>query len=194
MFTALTGAAVFSALAVGTAAAAPTVNSEGQEPVSGAVAPAGFIDPGPSMIVKRSVPVDRAPASETVTGATANTIGPKVTDKVYQGQQCGTNVIQQTSGQGKTTLVLTVSKSVSAEWKSEGGISAGVVSAGIGFSVTKSYTVENQTRYEVPRGKFGTVQAYPLYDKYSFNATMGGIKKPGWAMKPVGVCFNQWLG
>lgn len=145
------------------------------------------------MIVKRSVPVDRTPAVGSVPSGAPSAIGPKVTDKVYQGQQCGLSVLQQTSGQGKTTLVMTVSKSVSAEWKSEGGISAGAVSAGIGFSVTRTYTVENQTRYEVPKGKFGTVQAFPLYDKYSFNATMGGIKKPGWAMKPVGVCFNQWL-
>ncbi|GGR29957.1 hypothetical protein GCM10010219_38570 [Streptomyces netropsis] len=122
MFTVLAGAAVFSALAVGTAAAAPTVNLGGQDPVSGTVAPAGFIDPAPGMIVKRSVPVDRAPADETVADATANAIGPKVTDKKYQGQQCGTNVIQQTSGQGNLCALQPVARLThDPAWRPSGG-------------------------------------------------------------------------
>ncbi|MFD9221214.1 hypothetical protein ACFWDI_14640 [Streptomyces sp. NPDC060064] len=148
------------------------------------------------MVVKRSVPIDESPSVNESAAKGAPRIDPskiiKITDTRYQGQKCGTSLLQQTSGRGKTTLVLTVSKSVSTEWKSEAKIDAKVVSAGVGFSVTKSYTVENQTRYEVPKGKFGTVQAYPLYDLYTFNVKILNAKKPGWAMKPVGVCFNQW--
>ncbi|WP_406003894.1 hypothetical protein [Streptomyces sp. NBC_00829] len=195
-FCTLASAIAFSALTIGTAAAAPTVNPGNADHVPAASNPAGFVNPGPDMVVKRSVPIDETtPVNEaTAKGEQRSAAGKwvKITDKKYQGQKCGTGLLQQTSGRGKTTLVMTVSKSVSTEWKSEAKIDASVVSAGIGFSVTKSYTVENQTRYEVPKGKFGTVQAYPLYDLYTFNAKILDMKKSGWAMKPVGVCFNQW--
>ncbi len=68
----------------------------------------------------------------------------------------------------------------------------------MGWDVTKSYAVSNQTRYEVPKGKFGTVQAYPLYNLYEgwvYEGVSGKIPtyKRAWAYKPIGVCFNQWL-
>ncbi|MFF8264989.1 hypothetical protein [Streptomyces virginiae] len=67
----------------------------------------------------------------------------------------------------------------------------------MGWSVTSSYGVKNETRYEVPEGKWGTVQAFPLYDIFEgdAHAGVGGGLPTGkrvWAYKPVGVCFNQW--
>lgn len=59
--------------------------------------------------------------------------------------------------------------------------------------MTGAFGVEDQTRYEVPKGKFGYIEAYPLYDMYTYSV-YSGSKNLGasWAMKPVGVCFNQW--
>ncbi|MFJ3310061.1 hypothetical protein ACIPSA_45090 [Streptomyces sp. NPDC086549] len=119
----------------------------------------------------------------------------KVTGATYRGEQCGTNVIQKTSGHGKTTLTMSVQKSVATKWSATASISAGAVSAGMGWDVTKTYTVTDQTAFSVPSGKFGTIEAYPLYDVYSFNETSkvdGGKLGTGRALKPVGVCFNQW--
>ncbi|MFF1561886.1 hypothetical protein [Streptomyces sp. NPDC058279] len=106
-------------------------------------------------------------------------------------------MIQQTSGQGKTTLVLSVERSVAATVTKEINVDLKYVSAGVGWSVTNSYAVKNETRYEVPAGKCGTVQAFPLYDVYQADAYTGSTGnyptgKKVWAYKPVGVCFNQW--
>ncbi|WP_225882397.1 hypothetical protein [Streptomyces aureocirculatus] len=197
---ALAGAVVLSALTVGTATAAPTADVETGTASVDLSLPEGFHVPGPETVVERTVPVQSLPGDDVI-----DIFGPgdasrkkpgesaiKIKNKRYQGQNCGTRLLQQTSGRGKTTLVLTVSKSVATEKKSEVSLSAGKISAAMGFSVSKSYTVENQTRYEVPKGRFGTVQAYPLYDHYTYQAVFGKKKWAGYVLKPVGVCFNQW--
>ncbi|MFD4416035.1 hypothetical protein ACFVXA_29430 [Streptomyces sp. NPDC058246] len=119
----------------------------------------------------------------------------KASGRTYQGENCGTNVIQKTSGQGKTVLTMSVQKSVATKWSATATISASAVTAGMGFDVTRTYTVTNQTAFDVPRGKFGQIEAYPLYDVYGFNevrATDGHKIGTGRVLKPVGVCFNQW--
>ncbi|MCL8013801.1 hypothetical protein [Streptomyces sp. AS02] len=153
--------------------------------------PDGFFKPGSNTVVKRTAPATSAPApSDASTSARAG-----MTLKNINGpnEVCGTTKLQKTSGAGKTTLVMTVSKSVSAELSSEVSVDAQVVSGKLGFKVTGTFGVEDQTRYEVPKGKFGYIEAYPLYDMYTFNV-YSGSKNLGssWAMKPVGVCFNQW--
>lgn len=103
------------------------------------------------------------------------------------GESCGTTVIDKTTGSGKTTLVLSVSQEQAVKYSGEGGISKGMLSIAVGFDVTKSYKVTNETRFEVPKHKFGTVEAYTLYHHYRVQL--------GWwidVFKPVGVCFNQW--
>lgn len=158
-----------------------------------------FFTPGPSTIVKRNAN-QGVEAIESISPSPADSFAiRRVKNKKYLGQSCGTKVIQQISGRGKTTLVLTVEKKVEATVKKEIAIEVGAISAGMGFDVTKSYAVSNQTRYEVPRGKFGTVQAYPLYDQYIGDVYEGAsgtwpTGKKVFAYKPVGVCFNQWLG
>ncbi|MGP3691296.1 hypothetical protein ACTVZO_42685 [Streptomyces sp. IBSNAI002] len=136
-----------------------------------------------------SSPVSPAPAGTT---AYYN-----IKNAHWISQSCGTNLIQQTSGQGKTTLVLSVEKSVAATVTKEVNVDLKYVSAGMGWSVTSSYSVKNESRYEVPAGKWGTVQAFPLYDVFEGEAWagVGGDLPTGkrvWAYKPVGVCFNQW--
>lgn len=70
----------------------------------------------------------------------------------------------------------------------EGGIGKGAISAAVGFGVTNSYKVADESRYEVPRGKFGTIEAYTLYHHYRVKIMFSTE-----VYKPIGVCFNQWL-
>ncbi|MEU2563171.1 hypothetical protein ABZ626_28080 [Streptomyces longispororuber] len=187
-------------MAVGTATAAPAGEADTETVLADASLPEGFHVPGPDTVVKRTVPVQPVSGddvSDIIAPGDAIKKKPgesliKIKNKRYQGQNCGTRLLQQTSGRGKTTLVLTVSKSVATERKSDVSLSAGKISAAMGFSVSKSYTVENQTRYEVPKGRFGTIQAYPLYDHYTYQAVFANKKYAGYVLKPVGVCFNQW--
>ncbi|MFD6115303.1 hypothetical protein ACFWG0_35130 [Streptomyces yangpuensis] len=162
-----------------------------------------FFTPGPNTVVKRNAaPADASALSAESVSPVAP--GPAGTEDFYTiknahwiAQSCGTELIQQTSGQGKTTLVLSVDKSVSATVTKEINVDLKYISAGMGWSVTSSYGVKNETRYEVPAGKWGTVQAFPLYDVFEGDAhhgVGGGLPtgKKVWAYKPVGVCFNQW--
>ncbi|MFI7408617.1 hypothetical protein ACIBU0_08125 [Streptomyces sp. NPDC049627] len=183
----LASAAILPMTGVGTASAAQAATTE--TTTASASIPDGFFKPGANTVVKRTASAVPAPTSSAASARAGyslkNINGPN--------EVCGTTKLQKTSGAGKTTLVLTVSKSVSAELSSEVAVDAEVVSAKLGFKVTGTTTVEDQTRYEVPKGKFGYIEAYPLYDMYNFNVYYGGHNKgASWAMRPVGVCFNQW--
>ncbi|MER5763886.1 hypothetical protein [Streptomyces sp. NPDC002082] len=110
-----------------------------------------------------------------------------------RGRQEG--LLSQASGFGKTTLVLTVEKDVAATYATEVGIEVKASLAGMGWGVTNTYTVRNGKRYEVPAGRWGTVQAYPLCDPYQgdvCNLWGPDTGKDAYAYKPVGVCFNSW--
>ncbi|MFI6009729.1 hypothetical protein ACIBAG_13050 [Streptomyces sp. NPDC051243] len=183
----LAGVAILPMTGAGTASAAQASTQE--TATASTSVPDGFFKPGTNTVVKRTAPAAPAPASSGASTRASyslkNINGPN--------EVCGTTKLQKTSGAGKTTLVMTVSKSVSAELSSEVAVDAEVVSGKLGFKVTGTTTVEDQTRYEVPRGKFGYIEAYPLYDMYTFNVYYGGQNKgSSWAMRPVGVCFNQW--
>ncbi|MEV6777621.1 hypothetical protein [Streptomyces syringium] len=188
----LTGILAMGAMGAGTAAAAPSSpTAEKAYAFSGNV-PKGFFKPTSRTIVKRNAGVPEA-------GKTARSPqspdGFKDLRNVREnGELCGTSVIQKTSGAGKTTLVLSVDKSVAVQWSATASITASAVSAGVGFNVTKTYAVKNETRFEVPSGKHGTIEAYPLYDSYVGDVYEGGWLKTGTAtvLKPIGVCFNQW--
>jgi hypothetical protein len=160
-----------------------------EAPPGPVVLPKGFFAPGPHTVVKRNTEVQPPPADSDVSVKAGGT-------KVKAGspsESCGLTKLEKTSGAGKTTLVLTVEKSVETEMSADVKVDAEVVSAGVGFSVTRKYTVADQTRYEVPKGKFGYIEAYPLYDVYPITIYKSGKKAGGGAvMKAVGVCFNQW--
>ncbi|MFD9973404.1 hypothetical protein ACFWZR_03695 [Streptomyces sp. NPDC059017] len=193
------GAAIAITATLGSGVSYAQEGVPGEIPDAAISADGKFFTPGPNIIVKRNANAGDE-ASESVSPSPAGSFAIRwVKNKKYLGQSCGTKVIQQISGRGKTTLVLTVEKKVEATVKKEVAVEVGMISAGMGFDVTKSYAVSNQTRYEVPKGKFGTVQAYPLYDQYIGNVYEGTsgswpTGKKVYAYKPVGVCFNQWLG
>ncbi|MDT3399180.1 hypothetical protein RKE29_21445 [Streptomyces sp. B1866] len=142
-----------------------------------------------------------AVAAPAVGGVSAQGDGTKVVKNAkYIKTGCktdGSHKLAMTSGKGKTTLVLKISDSVSAEWSANVSVTSSTVSAGVGFSVTKTYTVDKETRYEVPKGKRGYVEAYPCYQVYTFDVYNAyWDEKPvgnGVAEKPVGVYFKQWL-
>lgn len=170
---------------------------------AGAVSADGkFFTPGSDTVVKRNAG-EAAPGKLSAETLSPVNPGPASTTDAYMirnahriGQSCGTELISQTSGFGKTTLVLTVEKSVAATVSKEVNVDLKYISAGMGWSVTNTYTVKNETRYEVPAGKWGSVQAYPLYDQYQGDAYSADGRwdtgKKVWAYKPVGVCFNSW--
>ncbi|MFD6475691.1 hypothetical protein ACFWEH_19565 [Streptomyces anulatus] len=104
----------------------------------------------------------------------------------------GTTKIQKAGGAGKTTLVLAVEESVETEVSAEIKVDVEVVSAGVGFSTIRKYGVSDQSRYEVPKGKYGTIEAYPLCGNYPIKIHKNGRKSgSGTVLKPVGVCSNQ---
>lgn len=115
------------------------------------------------------------------------------------GEVCGTTPIRRSYYQGPATTTMTVTESVSARWSATGGISASGVSAGVGFDVTKTYTVSDSYQVTVPAGKTAEVVAYPMYYVVYFdvwtNPVIGDAYKSGsgWAMKPSGVCFVKYL-
>ncbi|MEU4729566.1 hypothetical protein [Streptomyces sp. NPDC023588] len=162
-----------------------------------------FFTPGPNTVIKRNASaVENSLPSTDVTAPVSP--APAGTQDYYTirnarvvSQSCGTELIQQTSGRGKTTLVLSVDKSVSTVVTREVNVDFKYISAGMGWSVTNTYGVKNETRYEVPDGKWGVVQAFPLYDVWEGDAYVGvggnlPTGKRVWVNKPVGVCFNQW--
>ncbi|ATB30676.1 hypothetical protein [Melittangium boletus] len=161
-----------------------------ETPPGPVVLPKGFFVPGPNTVVKRSSEVQAPPAESEVS------VKARRGTRVKAGapsESCGLTKLETTSGAGKTTLVMTVEKSVETEVSADVKVEAKFVSAGVGFSVTRKYGVSDQTRYEVPKGKFGTIEAYPLYDVYPITIYKSGKKAGGGAvMKPSGVCFNQW--
>lgn len=186
------GMLALSSLGVSAAAAETPDAVAVDKPVAQAEGSAAFARPGSEVIVKRSgIAGDDAQALSTPRRSIY-----KVKNKRYVGEVCGTTKLRKISGAGKTTLVMTIEKGVEAKSSAQIEISKGIISAGMSFDVTKSYTVKDETRFEVPRGRYGFVEAYPLYDKYEgdiyfkFQDRKTGAK--AYAMKPVGVCFNQW--
>ncbi|MFK0266103.1 hypothetical protein ACIQU1_32920 [Streptomyces angustmyceticus] len=117
------------------------------------------------------------------------------------GEVCGTDVIDKETGHGKTTLVMNVKKGLASKVSAEMAISKGAISLGVGYDVTKSIEVSKETRFEVPKGKFGTIEAYVQYKLYRgqiyTNSGLGTepkfpTGKTATVMKPTGICFNEW--
>ncbi|MGA5565303.1 hypothetical protein ACPCUV_29610 [Streptomyces platensis] len=180
---ALVGAALLSTIASGTAIAVPQAGDASERSGTASAIADGYFEPGAHTIVKRSIP-QQSPAILKVqlkSGDDVHISEPK--------EVCGTKVLEKTSGQGKTTLVMTVEKSVKVSANGEFGISKDELGVKLGFSLDKSITVKDETRYEVPAGKTGFVEAYPTFDQYTVTDDDG---RTGFVMKPTGVCFNQW--
>jgi hypothetical protein len=145
--------------------------------------PGNLTKPGAELVVKRNVDYVRS----------LSAVPARPQGRTDLGESCGTEVISKTSGAGKTTLVLSVSKERAVQLSRDAGISKDLISVSVGFSVTKTYKVTNETRYEVPRGKYGNIEAYTLYEHYLVTVPWHGFTRQVDVLKPIGVCFNQWL-
>lgn len=94
---------------------------------------------------------------------------------------------------------MTVTDAVSAKWSATGGISVDGVSAGVGFDVERSYIVSDTYSINVPAGYAAEIIAHPMYFVVTFdvwyNPVIGDSYRTGsgYAMKPVGVCFVQYM-
>lgn len=66
---------------------------------------------------------------------------------------------------------MTVSESVSVTFTTETGISADVISAKVGFSVTGDVTVSDTQQVSVPTGQKRTCNAYVKLDYYEYHVT-----------------------
>lgn len=108
---------------------------------------------------------------------------------------CGTAAIRSTSGQGPASLSLEVHHGVNATWHANVGISASIVSAGIGFDVTSDFQITALYQVEIPAGETWAIRAYPTYDIAAFevwhNPLVGDRYRVGQgeAHIPSGVCF-----
>ncbi|MEU4115446.1 hypothetical protein AB0F71_13230 [Kitasatospora sp. NPDC028055] len=119
----------------------------------------------------------------------------EVRDVAYHGQLCGTDVIDANSGPGPMTLTLTQTRSTATQWTASASIDVWKISAGVGFNVTDTITNTESGSYTVPAGKFGNLQAYQLFDYYTYSiydTQVGAYIGDGEVKKPVGFCYNSW--
>lgn len=71
--------------------------------------------------------------------------------------------------------------------------------AGVGFNVTDTFAVSDAYQVVVPAGKTATIEARPVYLNKYFevwdDVCMGSDYNlgSGWASKPIGVSFVQWI-
>ncbi|MFI6402971.1 hypothetical protein [Streptomyces sp. NPDC050548] len=112
------------------------------------------------------------------------------------GTACGKQVIASASGRGRMTLRIDDTRSVGTVLSKHIEASKGVISAGVGWDVTKSHSITVSGAKEVPSGKYGTLDAYTKYavKKFDVQEYLDGytftIQKGKKAYKPIGVCFK----
>ena len=117
-----------------------------------------------------------------------NVRGPYKTCGVY-------DVGTANGGPGPTTIHLSETKTVSNSFSANVGVSADVVSAGVGFNVTASQSITYSDDLFIPLGKYGEIDAHPIYDTYTYdvmyNPLLGSPYKvgEGEANKATGVYF-----
>ncbi|MFE4698036.1 hypothetical protein ACFRIC_13295 [Streptomyces sp. NPDC056738] len=179
--------AVSMGLAITPAAAQDATKTPRASPIAqffepGAKIPGNLTKPGARLTIKHNTDYAQSPSI----------VRPRWVSNL--GESCSTQVISKTAGNGKTTLVLSVTKERSVQLSGSAGISKGLISANVGFDVTNTYKVTDETRYEVPRGKHGNIEAYTLFQHYLVKfRDMRSIPHTVDVYKPIGVCFNQWL-
>lgn len=90
-----------------------------------------------------------------------------------------------------------VEESFSATYSSDVKVDAEIISAGVGFSVTKSYKVSDKQKVSVPYGQTGVIRAYHYYRMVKFDVMESGWFSDskigeGYALQPIGVCFRAF--
>lgn len=87
--------------------------------------------------------------------------------------------IGSAEGWGPRTLNVTVSKSVTSEFNATVGISAGAVSAGVGYTIGATYGVSASSDINVPSGRYYKLEGYARYDKHTWQVWYDGCPVPG---------------
>ena len=120
----------------------------------------------------------------------------------YRDEACGTRVIcrnQATKRLEKPvtkdiTLTGTVSNSYSLDVESGVDVDVTTISAAVGFDVTESWSMSDNTHVDLEPGETITVEAFPLYEVYSFDVYQSSIWTgnekvgSGDALQTVGFC------
>lgn len=93
---------------------------------------------------------------------------------------------------------MVVTESFEASFSTNVDVSAEIISAGVGFSVTRSYSVSDKQKIIVPSGRVGLIKAYEYYRLVRFDVMEKGFfgdKKigDGYALKPIGICFKTYI-
>ena len=94
---------------------------------------------------------------------------------------------------GPINVSKTISSSVAATFNATTSIGTGELSAGIGFSLTSTYSVSDTFSKNIPAGECWKVTAYPTFQKYSFEIWDHNYLSPdikvgsGLAYKPIGL-------
>ncbi|MFJ9777898.1 hypothetical protein ACIRVF_42780 [Kitasatospora sp. NPDC101157] len=194
----MVGAGMLAALAAPQALAAPVAVS----PVAAVTTqlPAGA-DPSHWTIDRKApaaaLPQASAPQHITPTGKSPERptdAWGEVRDWSYHGQVCGTDVIDANSGPGPMTLTLTQTRTTATQWTASASIDVWKISASAGFNVTDTVSNTESGSYQVPAGKFGNLQAYQLFDYYTYSIyEAGAYVGDGEVKKPVGYCYNAWM-
>ncbi|SFT04580.1 hypothetical protein [Marininema halotolerans] len=106
-------------------------------------------------------------------------------------------IIRRDAAEGTGTLTLTVSDAVQAGYSSTTSVSAEVVTQGVGFNVSRTYTVTDSYSVKGKKGYKVILTAYPNYKKRDFkvydDSCFGSdtYEGNGTDRKPVGVYFTK---
>ncbi|MFD8321485.1 class III extradiol ring-cleavage dioxygenase family protein [Kitasatospora purpeofusca] len=164
---------------------------------SGAVPSHWFVDrQAPTPVHPRGVPATKAMTAPEAPDAAESDITLEVRNVRYAGQVCGTERVDMVTGTGPMTLSLAQSRAIASTWSASVSIAASKVSAVVGFSVTDTATRTETGSYTVPDGKFGYLEAFPLYDLFYYDIYSRAVSDhwigSGNARHPVGYCYNSW--
>lgn len=112
----------------------------------------------------------------------------------------GSNRLATAEGPPGVTISINQTVTVSNSYSCSTSVSPGLISAGVGFSVTGSKSVGISGSYTVPSTISGSkvirghLSAYPLYERYSFDVYSGNTHKgSGMANKYIGVSFIKYV-
>ncbi|WP_406203544.1 MULTISPECIES: hypothetical protein [unclassified Streptomyces] len=113
------------------------------------------------------------------------------------GSKCGKTAIATAEGKGKMTLRIDDTRSAGTVLSKDITASAGSISVGVGWDVSKTRSITVSGSKEVPRGKYGTLKAYVKYSGKKFDVqemywanSWQTIRWNKTAYKPIGVCFK----
>ncbi len=97
------------------------------------------------------------------------------------------------------TIYLLQSEEIPNSFNANVGVSAKVVSANVGFDLTRTYITTLQNNLSIPVYSYGVIEAYPVYEVYNYNVMykpfIGSPYKIGYgnANRAVGVFYLKYV-